>query len=654
MSPKTFKASTAKQVLSQISRELGPDAIIVSHGKTQDSEGRLWVEATASPKAAEALPERMPVKTEEITVKSISKKLFVAALVFITLAAVFLLSVSLIRILSSRKPILPTHKQIVFTGNAYSPAISPDGKFLAYVNYETFDEQKLMVQDITSGQAIEVFSEQEIWALRWLPDGSELSFCGGKNDEWAIFVIPRLGGAVRRLRYAPYFAWSPDGSQIARTWEPWKKITITNESSGETTSIPLRDSFTFIKGIDWSPANNFLLFLTTDDEEHFTIQTITTDGSTQQIVVEDDVELSSPLWSHGGNTIFYFRVEAHQKELWKITVSSDTGKAIKSASLVLPNLQAGYYFSITVDGTKLLYTQELRFSNLWQVTVDGSRKEQKAKIKQLTRGTFNNVAPSISPDGNVIAFSRGEGKICNVYVMPIQGGSLKQITFLNSVSNGPVWSPDGNEIAFGSKEEGYFKVWKVNVNDGKPFQFVQSQLSGDTSFLAWFPGENILYHRPGNRNFFILNPVTEEEKPLIQDDSVGWVFAPPRYSPDGKKVAVMWNRRPADGLDGLWVIPLEDSSQAFYLEEDAFPIGWSADGSWIYATERMARMLKILKVSIKGNQTQTVLTMPFPLEKGFPVYSRVSMTPDGKRFVFSVEKRHSDVWMVENFDPEMK
>jgi tetratricopeptide (TPR) repeat protein len=56
--PRTFKASTAKQVLSRISRELGSDAVILSHRKLRDSKNRLWVEATASPRSEEAAPPR--------------------------------------------------------------------------------------------------------------------------------------------------------------------------------------------------------------------------------------------------------------------------------------------------------------------------------------------------------------------------------------------------------------------------------------------------------------------------------------------------------------------------------------------------------------------------------------------------------------------
>ncbi|NIM90183.1 MAG: tetratricopeptide repeat protein [Candidatus Aminicenantes bacterium] len=88
MSPKTFKASTAKQVLSQISHELGPDAIIVSHGKTQDSEGRLRVEAIASPRAEVATPEKIPLTTEAIATKFRLKKLFL----FISVVIAFIIA----------------------------------------------------------------------------------------------------------------------------------------------------------------------------------------------------------------------------------------------------------------------------------------------------------------------------------------------------------------------------------------------------------------------------------------------------------------------------------------------------------------------------------------------------------------------------------
>ncbi len=85
MRPKNFRASTPKQVLSQISRELGPDATILSHKEIQDSKGRLWVESTASPNAEELNPESITLTADEKTLKFSSRKLFMPALVFIAL-----------------------------------------------------------------------------------------------------------------------------------------------------------------------------------------------------------------------------------------------------------------------------------------------------------------------------------------------------------------------------------------------------------------------------------------------------------------------------------------------------------------------------------------------------------------------------------------
>jgi Tol biopolymer transport system component len=225
--------------------------------------------------------------------------------------------------------------------------------------------------------------------------------------------------------------------------------------------------------------------------------------------------------------------------------------------------------------------------------------------------------------------------------MPIEGGSPKQITFLNSLVYSPVWSPDGTEIAFTSTENGSSKVWRVSVNGGTPRPFDDSELSGGTGRVSWSPGANILYQRPGNRSFNVLDPTTEEESPLVEDDSVGWMFDP-QYSPDGKKVAVFWNRSP---LRGLWLISLEDSSQA-PLHESRYPIGWSSDGNWILARQKAGK--EILMIPIGGGEAKMLVKLPFG-EIG-----EVRMTPDGRQFVCGVHEIQSDVWLVENFDPAVR
>jgi serine/threonine protein kinase len=595
------------------------------------------------------VPRRKPMTLREITAKFSLKKLFIPALVFVALAILISISVVIINRLPSEKPFLPTHKQLTYTGNTSSPAISPDGKFIAYANQESFDEQAIFVQDIVSEHSIEVFRMMGCLNLRWTPDSSQICVSGrGLDSNMGLFIIPRLGGRSRKAQdFFPYFTWSPDGTQFAGAYNIGsKEIEIVDKATGDIKSIHLTGDFTWLSDIEWSPLGHLILFLT-NDKEKYTIRTINTDGSNQQKVVEESRKLSSTRWSPEGDAIFYLRGE-REKELLSIRVSPDAGKPLKSPSLVLPALQAGPSFSFTSDGKKLVYTRKHIYSNLWLTTFGNSGDSSAIETKQLTTGTLLNYFPSISPDGRQIVFSRGDGEKSNIYVMPIEGGSPTQITFMDSYNTSPVWSPDGKHIAFACKEDEAFNVWKVSVQGRRPFQFTESEISLDTPWITWSPGENILYQRPGNRNFHILNPETGEEVPLVQDESVGWIFFP-IYSPDRKRVAVHWNHK--DG-PGLWVISLDDSSSFFIKKDFLMPIGWSADGKWVYSYKKTGGTIKIFMVEIESGQERTVLTIPFTFELGDPDF--LCMSPGGKHFVIPVTKVNSDVWLIENFDSKTK
>jgi len=566
------------------------------------------------------------------------------------------LAVFLIKKSTLETPILPIEKQLTFTGNVSLPVISPDGNFIAYVNQETFDEQAIIVQDIVSEHAIEVYRVRYHYNLRWMPDSSEICVSGGLRFDYnsLIFSIPRLGGTPRKIPYLPFFTISPDGSQFAGYFENWKEIKILNKTTGDSNFIPLSGDFQSFIGIDWSPLGNLILFLTSDNEK-YTIWTINTDGKNQQKVVEESTSLFSPRWSTEGDTIFYIRGDGLERELWSIPVSPDIGKPLKSSSLVLPATQGwGNSFSLASDGKKFVYARTLEYSNLWLTTLEGPGDSSALRTKSLTTGTLMNDMPSISPDGSQIAFSRGDGEKSNIYVMSIEGGSPTQITFMNSNIFSPAWSPDGKHIAFACKEEGVFNVWRVIVQGGKPFQFINSEISHSSPFVVWSPGANIIYQRPGNLNFHILNPETGEEAPLVQDESVGWIFNP-KYSPDGKKVAVWWNRK-ENAEDGIWVISLDDSSSVLIKKGPFFPIGWSTDGKWVYSYETMGGTIRVLMVEIESRQERTVAEIPFAFEIGqLQLFGdKPCMSPDGKNFVIPIQKTNSDVWLIENFDEIIK
>ncbi|MFZ0063288.1 MAG: DPP IV N-terminal domain-containing protein, partial [Pyrinomonadaceae bacterium] len=62
--------------------------------------------------------------------------------------------------------------------------------------------------------------------------------------------------------------------------------------------------------------------------------------------------------------------------------------------------------------------------------------------------------PQVSPDGRQIAFVIGEVKLDDnrvvnqIYLVPVGGGSAKQLTSGSSSASSPRWSPDSKKIAF--------------------------------------------------------------------------------------------------------------------------------------------------------------------------------------------------------------
>jgi Tol biopolymer transport system component/uncharacterized protein YraI len=65
-------------------------------------------------------------------------------------------------------------------------------------------------------------------------------------------------------------------------------------------------------------------------------------------------------------------------------------------------------------------------------------------LRPLTTG----ADPAISPDGQTVAFWRGEGSDYAVYLIDVDGGNERRILARSESLRSPTWSPDGTKIAF--------------------------------------------------------------------------------------------------------------------------------------------------------------------------------------------------------------
>ena len=111
-------------------------------------------------------------------------------------------------------------------------------------------------------------------------------------------------------------------------------------------------------------------------------------------------------------------------------------------------------------------------------------------------------------------------------------------------------------------------------------------------------------------------------------------------------MATWWNRHDNDE-DGLWLIPLDGSAGKLILPGTLTPIDWSADGSRLYALNEWPRPQAIVEIPVNGGAVETIAETPFA-----GAIKSCRMTVEGSVFVCSIDESTSDIWLVENFDPD--
>jgi dipeptidyl aminopeptidase/acylaminoacyl peptidase len=99
--------------------------------------------------------------------------------------------------------------------------------------------------------------------------------------------------------------------------------------------------------------------------------------------------------------------------------------------------------------------------------------------------------PQLSPDGSTVAFvityhSVSENSTnSNIYLVPANGGEVRQLTTAKRANHSPRWSPDGRSIAFISTRDGESQIWTIGVGGGEASKV--STVSTGVSGLQWSP-----------------------------------------------------------------------------------------------------------------------------------------------------------------------
>jgi Tol biopolymer transport system component len=568
----------------------------------------------------------------------------IAAVVLGVAVLALLIVVALQRAHTSPPARQAVHTQVTFIGDASYPAVSPDGNFIAYVRGEPWEEtnallrplvrQKVVIQDLAGGgRPVELVEcAARCGGLVWSPDSASLLVADA-----GLKVIPRFGGDPRSIigGGVSSFAWSPSGSEIAyaRTAPEIRFISL---ATNQSRTVPVRWSG-MAHALDWSPSGQRLAAVVAGKGDDTALWLVSPDGSQQEQIVDETSTMSVVRWAPDGTSLYVLKQAEGANEVWSLPLSFQTGKTAGPAVRALADVQAGRTFTIARDG-RIAYTRQLHYANLWSAPL--APRERAGAAVQLTAGTSRNQFPAVSPDGTRLAFVRGEGAQSNVFVMPMTGGSPHQLTFSGTVTGAPAWSPDGSALAFCASFDGIRRVAVTGTAGGavKPFPNSQCTMRFSEVPVMWAPRAEIVYQRTGNRNYHVLDPGSGAERPLVDDESVGWLFGP-RSSPDGSTVAAFWNRR---GGSGVWMFPWRSPGNArLALEAFAWPLHWSADGQTLIVY-RHAPASEVLAFPTRGGAPKLLRPLA-----GQRVALVPAVTPDGRVVVYSAHAIHSDVWLAD-------
>ena len=544
----------------------------------------------------------------------------------------------------------PKHTQLTFNGNIYIDnltdftQISPDGKFTAYV-VNKGNEQTICVKENFGERSYEIYKAKTIWCLRWSPNSNEILFSAAILDSdktllkiprnFSCFIIPKFGGKAEPIHdWMWYGCWSPDGNSLALIYLAHDSIRVINRRTQEREkTIKLNGDYTKFIDIDWAlMGNNFVCLTFNDRNKNYILWTIGTDGNNQQKIIESNKEIYSPRWSADGKSIYYLLEKDESRDLMKIEVSDEI--AGNKSKAVSGGLEA-YGFSLSKNNKRLVYTKYFGFSNIYKLSFD--KEEKSPQQKKLTDGTNSFSEITLSPDNKKIAFVN-KGKI---FVKSIYEGEMKQISSGDFECSNPSWSPDGKDIAFFSGSD----IIIADVLEGIVQRKIKNLDFG--SSLFWSTDSILFVSKTLEYNFYIFNLYTNEKRVFLKNENTGWIYKP-LTSPNKKNVAVYWNRLGDETLDGLWVISIDDSIQKHLLWKNVWPLEWSKDGKWIYAITYDKVPSEILKVSSTSDLIKERIKFPFD-----DVWE-ADITQSGRIIVCIVGEENSDVWMIENFDPDVE
>ncbi|MGD0630561.1 MAG: protein kinase [Terracidiphilus sp.] len=535
-------------------------------------------------------------------------------------------------------------------------AISPDGKYIAYVN-----QKGIHLKEIETGEIHDVSIPDELrtrlWTVGWFPNGERLIFTADSDREGSmIWVTSIFGGTPGKLRSDSKLpVVSPDGNSIAFVTGQDHEIWVMG-ADGENPHRVLADENAVIPGLAWSPNMQRLAYLAKRGSPQVSnIETISLGGGPPKVIISDPQEKLSLLWERDGRMIFdrYEGSSSNFKaNLWSVMTNPQTGATIGTATQIT-NWDQIMPFSPTVssDGTRLSVVKvhvrdDVYFAELQDA---GARL---VSPKRLTLSESQDFPGGWIAGNTAILFASNRTGRGQIFRQRLGQDNAEPVIDGPDDQSQPELSPDGQWIlywsspyAVGGAPAAKERLMRLPVSGGSPEEVLEVGVDPALAFHCPVrPVSACVLSRweNGQLIFYGLDPVGGQGKELART-KLGMAANPDwSVSFDGSAIAISSR----DQLrEKIRVLNLRDSSERNISLPHGWLIwnvDWSADGKALFAAVQTTGYF-IARVELDG-KTRVLLDQG---RVHWLSYPRVS--PDGRFLAFSERTYESNAWLLENF-----